>query len=81
MTNKVITIMMFGGRIHDQNRFEAVASRPGGTPPDSAAFNRWIWHETELGRLLKAAKERCLSEKDEALRQTGALLLVPLEQV
>lgn len=60
--------------------FEAVASRPGGTPPDSAAFNRWIWHETELGRLLKAAKERCLSEKDEALRQTGALLLVPLEQ-
>ncbi|MBR9980265.1 MAG: hypothetical protein KFF50_04485 [Desulfatitalea sp.] len=60
--------------------FEAVASRPGGSPPDSAAFNRWIWHETALGQLLKAVKERCLSETDEALRQTGALLLVPLEQ-
>ena len=60
--------------------FEAVASRPGESPPDSAAFNRWIWHETALGPLLKAVKERCLLEKDEALRLTGALLLVPLEE-
>jgi hypothetical protein len=57
--------------------FEAAIARPGSALPGSAAFNRWFWNETAAGRVLKAVKERCVKEEDEALRMTGAMLLVP----
>jgi hypothetical protein len=60
--------------------FEAVTARPGSATPASGAFNRWFWQETAAGRILKAVKERCLTEADKSLRKTGALLLVPLDQ-
>jgi hypothetical protein len=60
--------------------FEAAISRPGADLPESTEFNRWFWNETAAGRVLKVVKERCLKEKDEALRMTGAMLLIPLEQ-
>lgn len=60
--------------------FEAAISRPGTGLPESMEFNRWFWNSTAAGRILKAVKEKCLSEKDEAVRMTGANLLVPLEQ-
>lgn len=61
--------------------FEAVAARPGSALPESAAFNRWFWTETAAGRVLKAVKERCLTEEDEGLRMTGERLLIPLGQL
>ena len=60
--------------------FEAATARPGLASPASEAFNRWFWQETAAGRILKAVKERCLTEADKSLRKTGALLLVPLDQ-
>jgi hypothetical protein len=60
--------------------FEAATARPGSASPASGPFNRWFWQETAAGRILKAVKERCLSEADESLRKTGAMLLVPLDQ-
>jgi hypothetical protein len=60
--------------------FEAIAVRPGVTPPDSKAFNHWFWAETAAGQVLKAVKARCLDEADKSLRMTGAMLLVPLDQ-
>lgn len=60
--------------------FEAIAARPGATPPDSTAFNHWFWSETAAGQVLKAVKTRCLDEADKSLRMTGAMLLVPLGQ-
>lgn len=60
--------------------FEAAIARPGSAPPGSAAFNRWFWTETAAGRVLKAVKERCVNEDDEALRMTGVMLLIPLGQ-
>jgi hypothetical protein len=61
--------------------FEAATARPGSASPSSGEFNRWFWQETAAGRILKAAKERCLKETDKALKMTGAMLLVPLDQV
>lgn len=61
--------------------FEAATARPGSASPASGAFNRWFWQETAAGRILKAVKERCLTEADKSLRKTGAMLLVPLDQV
>jgi len=60
--------------------FEAATARPGSASPASGAFNRWFWQETAAGRILKAVKERCLTEADKSLRKTGAMLLVPLDQ-
>ena len=60
--------------------FEAAISRPDADLPESTEFNRWFWNETAAGRVLKVVKERCLKEKDAALRMTGAMLLIPLEQ-
>jgi hypothetical protein len=60
--------------------FEAAIARPGSCVPGSAAFNRWFWQETAAGRILRAVKKRCLNEKDESLRLTGAMLLIPLDQ-
>lgn len=48
--------------------------------PGSAAFNCWFWSGTAAGRVLKAVKARCASENDEALRMTGAMLLIPAGQ-
>jgi hypothetical protein len=59
--------------------FEAAVSRPGAALPKSGAFNRWFWNETAAGRVLQKVKERCIDEKDEALRMTGARLLIPVE--
>ena len=59
--------------------FEAAISRPGADLPESSEFNRWFWNETAAGRVLKTVKERCADEKDDALRMTGARLLIPLE--
>jgi hypothetical protein len=60
--------------------FEATIARPGAALPGSNEFNRWFWNDTAAARILKAVKEKCLNEKDEALRMTGAHLLIPLEQ-
>jgi hypothetical protein len=60
--------------------FEAIAARPGATPPNSTAFKHWFWVETVAGQVLKAVKARCLNEADKSLRMTGAMLLVPLGQ-
>lgn len=60
--------------------FEAAISRPAADLPESREFNRWFWNGTAAGRVLKVVKQRCLKEKDEALRMTGAMLLIPLEQ-
>ena len=60
--------------------FEALTAQPGDTAPTSAQFNQWFWKETAAGRILKMIKQRCLNEADEALRKTGAMLLVPLDQ-
>jgi hypothetical protein len=60
--------------------FEALTARPGAASPASAAFERWFWKEALAGRVLRAVKERCAGQKDEALRKTGAMLLVPLSQ-
>ena len=59
--------------------FEAAVSRPGAALPKSGAFNRWFWNETAAGEVLRKVKERCVDEKDEALRMTGARLLIPME--
>ena len=62
--------------------FEAVNARPGQAAiPKSREFNDWFWQKTAGGKILKAVKERCLQDKDESLQQTGAMLLVPLDQV
>jgi hypothetical protein len=58
--------------------FEAAAARPGSTPPSIAEFNSWFWNETVAGRVLRAVKERCLKAEDEAVRMTGAMLIVPM---
>lgn len=60
--------------------FEAAIARPGSASPGSAVFNSWFWSETAAGRVLKAVKARCVNENDEALRMTGAMLLVPMGQ-
>lgn len=60
--------------------FEA-AARPGSALPNGTELNRWFWQETAAGRILRSVKERCLKETDESLRKTGAMLLVPLDQV
>lgn len=60
--------------------FEAVIAKPGATAPGSGVFNRWFWQETAAGKILKAVKERCLTESDKALRLAGTLLLVPMSQ-
>jgi len=60
--------------------FEAAIARPGAGLPGSSEFNRWFWNDTAAARILKAVQKKCLTEKDEALRMTGAHLLIPLEQ-
>lgn len=60
--------------------FEAATSRPGSAPPNVGEFNDWFWNHSAGGRILKAAKKRCLEEDDESIRKTGALLLIPLDQ-
>ena len=67
---------------HDLKAFylEAVTARPGSASPSSAELNRWFWAETAAGHVLRAVKERCVNEDDKALRKTGAMLLVPMDQ-
>lgn len=61
--------------------YEAVLARPGSTGTrGAAAFKHWFWNETAAGRLLRAVRERCANEEDEALRMTGKMLLVPMDQ-
>lgn len=60
--------------------YEAVAARPGASPPMGAVFSRWFWQETAAGSVLKKIRERCLREEDPELRKTAALLLVPADQ-
>ncbi len=61
--------------------YEALLTRPGvGGPPAASAFSQWFWRETVAGRLLRAVKERCRKEEDGALRMTGEMLLVPMDQ-
>lgn len=60
--------------------FEAVIARPGPELPGSEAFSRWFWNETAAGPILRSVKKRCMSADDQALRMTGGMLLVPLEQ-
>lgn len=60
--------------------FEAAAARPGSAAPGSAVFNDWFYRDTAAGRLFDAVKKRCLGEDDDALRWTGAMLLIPLGQ-
>ena len=60
--------------------FEAAAARPGAELPESTEFIHWFWNETAAGRVMKVVKERCLKEKDKALRITGGMFLIPLEQ-
>jgi len=61
--------------------FEAVTARPGSGFPSIEAFNRWFWHKTAAAKILKAVKDRCLKEADASLRMTGALLLIPMDQM
>lgn len=60
---------------------EAVTARPGSASPSSAELNRWFWTETAAGHVLRAVKEGCVNEDDKTLRKTGAMLLVPMDQV
>lgn len=60
--------------------FEALTARPGDISPTSAQFKQWFWKETAAGRILKMIKQRCVNGTDKALRKTGAMLLVPLDQ-
>jgi hypothetical protein len=60
--------------------FEAATARPGSASPASGEFSRWFWLETAAAGILRAAKERCLNETDDALRKTGAMLLIPMDQ-
>jgi len=61
--------------------FEAAIARPGSASPTSDEFNKWFFQKTAAGCILKAVKERCLKEADESLRKTGAMLLIPLDQM
>ncbi len=61
--------------------FEAAIARPGSASPTSSEFNKWFFQKTAAGCILKAVKERCLKEADESLRKTGAMLLIPLDQM
>lgn len=60
--------------------YEAVASRPGASPPTGTAFSLGFWQETAAGSVLKKIRERCLREEDPELRKTAALLFVPADQ-
>ena len=61
--------------------FEAVTARPGSTAPGSAEFDDWFFRETVAGQVFHAVNKRCSLEGDEALRRTGAMLLIPLGRV
>ncbi|UKL13684.1 hypothetical protein LGS26_09525 [Dissulfurimicrobium hydrothermale] len=61
--------------------YEAVLARPGSIGLSGAsAFKQWFWNKTAAGRLLRVVKERCAEEEDEALRMTGEIFLVPMDQ-
>ncbi|HER63262.1 MAG TPA: hypothetical protein ENO11_04730 [Desulfobacteraceae bacterium] len=60
--------------------YASVLSRPDFALPDASEFNRWFWQKTAAGRVLKAVGEICLHSKDEQLRMTGGMLLVPFDQ-
>ncbi len=60
--------------------FEAATARPGSASPASGEFSRWFWLETAAAGILRAVKERCLNEADDALRKTGAMFLIPMDQ-
>jgi hypothetical protein len=60
--------------------FEATTAKPGAKVPSSETFSRWFWQETAAGCTLVTVKQWCLDQNDKALRMTGAMLLVPLDQ-
>jgi hypothetical protein len=60
--------------------FEATTAKPGTKIPSSETFSRWFWQETAAGRTLATVKQWCLNQNDKAVRMTGAMLLVPLDQ-
>lgn len=60
--------------------FEALTARPGTNCPTSDEFKRWFWKETAAGHVLRIVKERCIKSKDTALRRTGAMFLIPMDQ-
>jgi hypothetical protein len=60
--------------------FESVMVRPDVTLPDDTAFNRWFWQKTAAGKALRAVRDKCRAEDDEALKLNGNLLLVPMDQ-
>ncbi len=60
--------------------FEAATARPGSASPNVGEFNEWFWNHSAGGRILKAAKERCLEQDDESIRKIGASLLIPMDQ-
>jgi hypothetical protein len=60
--------------------FESVMFRPDMVLSDDAAFTRWFWQKTAAGAVLKAVKEKCSASDDNALKMTGDMLLVPLDQ-
>lgn len=60
--------------------FESVMFRPDMVLPDDAAFTSWFWQKTAAGALLRAVKEKCRASEDKALKMTGEMLLVPLDQ-
>ena len=60
--------------------FESVMFRPDMVLTDDAAFTRWFWQKTAAGAILRAVKEKCSASDDKALKMTGDMLLVPLDQ-
>jgi hypothetical protein len=60
--------------------FESVMVRPDMTLPDDTAFNRWFWHKTAAGEVLRAVRDKCRAADDAALKMNGDLLLVPMDQ-
>ena len=60
--------------------FEALTARPGANCPTGAEFKRWFWNETKASHILRIVKVRCMNTEDTALRQTGAMFLIPLDQ-
>jgi len=61
--------------------YEAVATRPGSTPPGAAELDDWFWGQTVAAKVLLAVKDRCLQKDDKMMQLLGKLLLVPMSQV
>lgn len=60
--------------------FESVMIRPDVTLPDDTTFSRWFWQQTAAGKVLCAVRDKCRAGEDAAIKMTGAMLLVPMDQ-